>query len=66
MGAEKKIKKPATGGQVDPLVIFKCGPKKSCPDGTEHDFSKFVKLKNGGTTVCSKCGHRAIDDAMWY
>jgi hypothetical protein len=51
-------------------TVHHCGPKLTCPDGSEHDYSKWVDYEdaNGcgvGTAVCAKCGHRAIDDAYW-
>jgi hypothetical protein len=60
---------PQQGGRVDPFVV-QCGPKKTCPDGTPHDYSGWEEYEDGmgcmvGTAVCSKCGHRAFDDAMW-
>lgn len=47
------------------LTIFHCGPQNQCPDGAEHDWSAWESFENGGTTVCSKCGCRAIDNDMW-
>jgi len=48
------------------FTIHHCGPKKLCNDGKEHDYSEYEDFDDGGTVVCSKCGHRAIDDAVWY
>lgn len=48
------------------VTVFLCGPNREC----QHDYcfveaifedGKFV----GDTTVCGKCGTRAIDEAMW-
>ena len=50
----------------DDLTIFHCGPKQKCKDGKEHDYSLWEEDDGMGTAVCSKCGHRAIDDDMWY
>jgi len=48
------------------ITVHRCGPKLTCPDGSEHDYSEWVNLPDGaGTSVCVKCGHRAIDDAYW-
>lgn len=49
----------------EPPIIFECGPKLTCADGSEHDYSKWEQDGQCGTAVCSKCGHRAIDDAYW-
>lgn len=51
--------------EQEPIVVFMCGPKVTCPDGSKHDYSKWEEFDNGGTAVCRKCGHRAIDDAYW-
>ena len=48
------------------LTVFKCGPRDKCPSGTEHDYSRWENTAGGETAVCSKCGHRAIDDAWWF
>lgn len=47
------------------IILFECGPRPKCVDGFEHDYSDYEEIENGGTSVCSKCGHRAIDDACW-
>lgn len=48
------------------ITVHQCGPKLTCPDGSEHDYSAWINLPNGaGTAVCTKCSHRAIDDAYW-
>jgi hypothetical protein len=50
----------------DAPLMFACGPKLTCPDGSEHDYSKWLELPEGvGTAVCAICGHRAVDDAYW-
>jgi hypothetical protein len=51
----------------DGSTFFACGPQKTCPDGTEHDWSGTWISEDGrqGSAVCSKCGHMAIDDAFW-
>lgn len=51
-------------------VITMCGPRATCPDGGEHDFSGWEEFETEdgatvGSAVCSKCGHSAIDNAMW-
>ncbi len=53
------------------ITFIECGSKDKCPDGQEHDYSEFECRKNeyggvGGTVVCFKCGHAAIEDAYWY
>ncbi|MDJ0827614.1 MAG: hypothetical protein QNJ16_19155 [Rhodobacter sp.] len=48
--------------QVD---AFQCGPKNKCPDGERHIYDKWENTEDGGTAVCSRCGHRAIDNAFW-
>jgi len=59
MTAEKPEKAPE-------IAVHRCGPKLTCPDGSEHDYSKWENRADGsGTAVCSKCGHAAIDDAYW-
>jgi len=51
------------------VQVFQCGPKERCPDGSEHDYSEWREVEFMGgvaeSVVCSKCGHAAIDDAMW-
>lgn len=48
------------------MTLFECGPNKC-----EHDYSGEEAVLNdrgqvvGGTTVCTKCGARAIDEAYW-
>ena len=51
--------------EKEPVTVIACGPKLTCPDGTPHDYSSWVWEKNSGTAVCSKCGHRSIDDSYW-
>ena len=47
------------------LTAFVCGPQ--CKDGKPHQWDgPTVKLDNGGSASCSKCGMLAIDEAMWY
>jgi hypothetical protein len=47
-------------------TLFECGPIKC-----EHDYTGSEAVLNerghvvGATTVCAKCGARAIDEAMW-
>jgi hypothetical protein len=43
-----------------------CGPQ--CVDGTEdHDWTgPVVKLDNGASSSCSKCGQLSISVSMWY
>jgi len=54
-----------------PVTIFLCGPSKC-----EHDYSGEDYAENrmdehgnwvvtGWTSVCTKCGARAIDEAAW-
>lgn len=52
------------GCDMAPGAIL-CGPRRQCTDGEKHDYSKWEQQGNGGTAVCAKCGHRAIDDAYW-
>lgn len=49
-----------------PLTRHVCGPQ--CSDGTIlHDWSgPVLKLANGGTSTCAKCGMAAIDYSMWF
>lgn len=47
------------------LIVYCCGPKRC-----EHVYDKEEtiiedSLVRGATLVCSKCGTRAIDNAMW-
>lgn len=57
---------------MEETTIFECGPREKCPDGTEHDYSGWEEGRDEetgsswGSVVCAKCGHRSIDDAMWY
>lgn len=46
-------------------TTFVCGPQ--CVDGKEeHQWDgPTVKLENGGTASCSKCGKLAIDVSLW-
>lgn len=47
------------------ITTFTCGPK--CKPGEEHSWDgPVVKLENGGSSSCSKCGMLAIDAAMWF
>ena len=49
-----------------PVTLFQCGPSKC-----DHDYQGHEDVLNeeeqcvGGTTVCIKCGARAIDEAAW-
>jgi U5 snRNP spliceosome subunit len=44
-----------------PVTLFMCGPSKCA-----HDYStQWVEFEGGGTAVCSKCGARSIDEAVW-
>ena len=52
--------------QGNEKTVFACGPQDKCPDGTEHDYSGWEDFENGGTSVCVKCGTRAIDVSAWY
>ena len=47
------------------MTIFTCGPQ--CVDGTEnHKWDgPVVKLQNGGSSSCSRCGMLAIDHSLW-
>lgn len=46
-------------------TTFVCGPQ--CKNGEEHDWSgPVVKLPNGGSSSCAKCGVLAIDASMWH
>lgn len=47
------------------LTMHVCGPR--CADGTtNHQWDgPPVKLENGGTASCSKCGALAIDVSLW-
>ena len=48
------------------VTVFRCGPSKC-----DHDYQGHEDVLNehgrivGGTTVCTKCGARAIDEAVW-
>ena len=49
-----------------PLTIFLCGPNKKC----EHDYSESQDIFEDGevigeTTVCTKCGKPAYEEAQW-
>ena len=49
----------------DDLTLFLCGPSKC-----EHDYSGEEPIEDGericgSTSVCVKCGARAIDEAAW-
>ncbi len=46
------------------ITAITCGPQ--CVDGKEHIWDgPEVKLENGGSSSCSKCGKLAIDVSMW-
>ncbi|HJR10038.1 MAG TPA: hypothetical protein VJ823_01340 [Rhodanobacteraceae bacterium] len=48
------------------ITVHRCGPKLTCPDGSEHNYSDSESRADGSWTVKrSKCGHCAIDDAYW-
>ena len=51
---------------LEQATYFECGPCDKCPDGSEHDYSGYESFAGGETAVCAKCGHRAIDDALWF
>lgn len=45
------------------ITIHVCGGKqaKRCRvDGGEHDMSKVVRFRDGGSVACSKCGVTAM------
>jgi len=50
----------------EPVTLFQCGPSKC-----DHDYQGHEDILNeagkcvGGTTVCTKCGARASDEAAW-
>ena len=52
-------------GRTWPGTVFTCGPQ--CVDGKEeHSWDgPTVKLENGGTASCSKCGKLAIEVSLW-
>lgn len=48
------------------LTLFECGPSKC-----EHDYAGWVEYRAPeggiiGTTVCTKCGAYASEEAMWF
>lgn len=47
------------------LTAFICGPQ--CADGKEdHSWDgPEVRLENGASVSCSKCGRLAIDVSLW-
>lgn len=46
------------------VTIHVCGPQ--CVDGGEHKWDgPVVRLENGGSSSCSKCGKLAIDVSLW-
>jgi hypothetical protein len=52
------------------LTVHTCGPTLKCPDGSEHDMTGWEEFEDYdgcfvGTAVCTKCKHRACDDAYW-
>ena len=50
----------------EPVTIFQCGPSNCAHDysGYEDVIDDLGRLA-GGTSVCIKCGARAIDEAAW-
>ncbi len=38
------------------LTAFCCPPFADC----DHDFSEYVEIENGCTSICSKCGISAL------
>ena len=45
------------------LTLHVCGGKqaKRCPvDGGEHDMTKMVRTRDGGSLACAKCGVLAM------
>jgi hypothetical protein len=54
------------GYTSEPVTLFQCGPSKC-----DHDYQGHEDILNengkcvGGTTVCTKCGARASDEAAW-
>ena len=51
-------------GLSEPAVLTAhvCGGKqaKRCVDGGEHDMSKVIRFKDGGSVACAKCGVTAM------
>lgn len=46
------------------ITAITCGPQ--CKGGGEHQWDgPVVKLENGGSSSCSKCGALAIDVSLW-
>lgn len=49
------------------LVVFLCGPNKSC----DHSMDHYVDIKDsdglvcGTTLACSKCGETSFNISMW-
>ena len=54
-----------TKDEVVAIISMFGGPQLTCPNGTPHDYSIWKWESSSGTAVCSKCGHRAIDDPHW-
>jgi len=52
--------------EAEEATVIRCGPTPKCPDGSEHEYTGDVPCGLGAwTAVCAKCGHWAINDAMW-
>ena len=48
----------------EPVTAITCGSQ--CSDGDEHKWDvPVVRLENGGSSSCAKCGKLAIDVSMW-
>lgn len=59
-----------TQPQIEPVTIAQCGPMRACTDGVAHDYRGWMEYTDVDgcgvcTAYCTKCGHRAIDDAYW-
>ena len=60
---------------TDVITVFHCGPQsdkckcdcaKNPPGICDHRFDgPSVKLENGGSVTCSKCGMTAMNHDMW-
>lgn len=63
---ELSMQRLADREAIPPVTLFRCGPSKC-----DHDYQGHEDVLNeegrcvGGTTVCTKCGARAIDEAAW-
>ena len=44
---------------VKKLTAHVCGGNL-CPKGGEHDMTRWIHTRDGGTLVCTKCGTSAM------